>query len=268
MTIPDSLQTLDEDVFRDCSSLFPSNIDVSYDIEGDEVDTTSDVVAYLRTQQRIASLEKMVAALTTENATQATENAAQATEIAALGARIAQLEIALPTPPPNSFTSTIDFKRHFAGFVHIEMLLVLREVCKEWNDVVIERVDECVESGAMIVHGGKGVSDDVADTREFERQELVTQLIFLRNIVQIGENACNMTANLVVVEIPEGVEEIGRAAFWRCRSLTTVSFPTTLKLIDGVGFADCLSLEIVDLLHTNLQELGEYAFYECSKLNL
>jgi len=74
--------------------------------------------------QRIAELEKVIAE-------QAVENAVQTTEIAALSARIAQLEMALPTPPPNNFISMIDFKRHFVKFVHIEMLLTLREVCKE-----------------------------------------------------------------------------------------------------------------------------------------
>ena len=83
ITIPDSLQTLGRNAFSYCSKLVPSNIDVSY-----PNDATSEIVAYLRIQQRIASLEKMVAALTTENAAQATEivalQATQAVENATL----------------------------------------------------------------------------------------------------------------------------------------------------------------------------------------
>ncbi|GMH86877.1 hypothetical protein TL16_g10679 [Triparma laevis f. inornata] len=113
MMIPGSLQMIGLRVFAKCSKFVLFNFVVSYN-DHDTTSTTSDVVAYLQTQQRIASLEKMVAALTTENAAQATdiaslttENAAQATEIAALGTRIAQLEIALPTPPPNTLSDMI-----------------------------------------------------------------------------------------------------------------------------------------------------------------
>ncbi|GMH86868.1 hypothetical protein TL16_g10676 [Triparma laevis f. inornata] len=188
-------------VFDGCYNLVPSNIGVSYDSDGDQVDPTSHIVAYLRTQQRIAELETMLAegdaensALTTENAALATEvtilttdNAAFTTEVTTLTTENAALKIAnAPPAHTDDFISTIDFKRHFVEFVHIEMLLVLREVCKGWNDVVIERIDRSVESGAMIVHGGKGVNDVVCrSSGRVERKELVMQAIFLRNLVQI-----------------------------------------------------------------------------------
>ena len=74
--------------------------------------------------------------------------------------------------------------------------------------MVIERVDKVVESGKMIVHGGKGVNDDVADARE------------------------------------------------------------TLKSIGDLAFLYCTSLENVDLLHTNLRELGQKAFDGYDELKL
>ncbi|GMH90532.1 hypothetical protein TL16_g11795 [Triparma laevis f. inornata] len=47
MTIPDSLQTLDDYVFVECSKLVPFSIDAS----DDDIDTTSEVVAHLRSKQ-------------------------------------------------------------------------------------------------------------------------------------------------------------------------------------------------------------------------
>ncbi|GMH79237.1 hypothetical protein TL16_g09479 [Triparma laevis f. inornata] len=141
---------LGENVFLDCFELVPSSIDVrTYNSNSEELtDATSEVISHLRTQLRIAALEKViaeqamtiterdaeVATLTTEVVTLTTENAVQATEIAAL--KVANA----PAAPTNDFMSTIDFKRHFVGFVHIEMLLVLREVYKEWNEVVKRRL--------------------------------------------------------------------------------------------------------------------------------
>ncbi|GMH74757.1 hypothetical protein TL16_g08206 [Triparma laevis f. inornata] len=82
----------------------------------------------------------------------------------------------------------------------------------------------------------------------------------------MGKKACRYAVNLVVVEIPEGVERIGDYAFDECINLNTVSFPTTLTYIVGGAFFCCSSLENVDLLHTNLQQLGDKAFVGCSKL--
>ena len=91
-------------------------------------------------------------------------------------------------------------------------------------------------------------------------------MIFLLNITRVGGSACEKAVNLVVVDTPEGVESIGYTAFMQCSSLTTVSFPTTLKSIEDAAFNQCSSLDNVDLLHTNLQELGEAAYFECYKL--
>ena len=48
MTIPDSLQTLDDKVFINCSKLVPSNISV----RTWNNDTTTEVIAHLRSQQQ------------------------------------------------------------------------------------------------------------------------------------------------------------------------------------------------------------------------
>lgn len=61
-----------------------------------------------------------------------------------------------------------------------------------------------------------------------ERHEAVTQVIFHLNLKLIGEFASQCANNLVVVEIPEGVERIGSSAFGKCSNLTPVSFPTSM----------------------------------------
>ncbi|GMH50169.1 hypothetical protein TL16_g00708 [Triparma laevis f. inornata] len=129
----------------------------------------------------IADQATEIAALTTKNSVLTTEGAALTTEVAAL--KIANA----PAPHTNDSISTIDFKRRFVGFVHIEMLLVLREVCEEWNEVVIECIDERVDSGVMVVHGGNDISYisyEVNKARQGRRHD-VTQVIFLLNITKV-----------------------------------------------------------------------------------
>ena len=99
-------------------------------------------------------------------------------------------------------------------------------------------------------------------------REFVTQVVFFLNITKVGENACSCSwaDNLVIVEIPEGVLSIGWSAFDCCSRLAKISFPRTLTSIGRADFGRCLSLENVDLLHTNLQELGQQAFDNCPQL--
>ncbi|GMH84974.1 hypothetical protein TrVE_jg5108 [Triparma verrucosa] len=142
----------------------------------------------------------------------------------------------------------------------------MRLLCKDWRRVADKFIGWKVESGGlMMVVGGNDLSWKEVKAQE-ERRSLVTQVVFLLNIMKVGIRVCNRAINLVVVEIPEGVESIGDRSFEGNSSLTIVSFPTTLRLVGVGAFAYCLSLENVDLLHTQLQELGDFAFLVCSKL--
>ncbi|GMI16749.1 hypothetical protein TrLO_g3672 [Triparma laevis f. longispina] len=154
---------------------------------------------------------------------------------------------------------TPEFRRHFVEFVPVDALMALRVVTKGWNAAVDALIDEGVESGEMLVHDGKDISFGEANSRK-ERRKLITRVIFLPNITKVGEYACEFACNLVIVDIPEGIQSISTAAFDGCRSLTTVSFSRTLTSIGELAFYNCPSLENADLLHTNLQDLGNYAF--------
>ncbi|GMH57202.1 hypothetical protein TrLO_g1726 [Triparma laevis f. longispina] len=187
-------------------------------------------------------------------------------------AEISTTTTTVSTVPATSdqFMHTPEFRRHFVEFVHVQTLMALRVATKGWNAVADALTDEGVKSEGvksveLMVHGGKDISDGVAYVRE-EKRALVTRVIFLLNIPKIRERACKSAVNLVVVDIPEGVERIGERAFAYCRSLTTLSFPKTLTSIASGAFAYCASLENVDLLHTNLQGLGDYAFAHCPEL--
>ncbi|GMH77182.1 hypothetical protein TL16_g07322 [Triparma laevis f. inornata] len=165
----------------------------------------------------------------------------------------------------DQFMHTPEFRRHFVEFVHVQTLMVLRVATKGWKVVADALIDEGVKSGELIVHDGKDISGAGAYARR-ERRKLVTRVIFLLNITKVGNRACFLAFNLIVVDIPEGIERIGDYAFRRCSILTTVSFPTTLKSIEAIAFQDCSSLDNVDLLHTNLQQLSYCAFYNCKEL--
>ncbi|GMH82032.1 hypothetical protein TrST_g3246 [Triparma strigata] len=127
-----------------------------------------------------------------------------------------------------SFFDTDDFRWSFSRIVTPDLLMKTRMLSKAWLRVTDNFIDERVESGVMIVVGGNdmsvdrnGWSVDEANALK-ERRSLVAQVVFLLKITKVGDHACLFSVNLVVVEIPEGVESISQGAFACCSSLTTV----------------------------------------------
>ncbi|GMH56121.1 hypothetical protein TL16_g02288 [Triparma laevis f. inornata] len=177
----------------------------------------------------------------------------------------------------NNFLNTDDFRRLLVPFLPNDTLMTIRLASKPFSRVADRFISDGVESSTMMVHDGKdnlnpyfGEDEEGEEDEYFsalkERRKLVSRVIFFLDITKVGECACHYAANLIVVDIPEGVTTIGNVAFSGCSSLTTVSFPTTLISIGVWSFGYCSSLDNIDLLHTNLQELGQAAFARCSEL--
>ena len=161
---------------------------------------------------------------------------------------------------------TDDFRRLFVGFFMVDTLAEMRWLDRKWHKVVKKKLTELEDEpfGEIIIHGG----NDISNSKVFARREKikqVTKVVFLLNITKVGDHACMYASNLVVVDIPEGITIIGDYSFDRCISLKHISFPKSLTSIGGGSFY-CSSLEQVDLLHTNVRELGTSAFNSCTSL--
>lgn len=72
----------------------------------------------------------------------------------------------------------------------------------------------------------------------------------------------NTTITSVV--IPEGVEDIGKYAFYNCENLTTVSIPESIKYIRDYAFYNDQKLVNINL--EDVEVIGANAFYNCSSL--
>mgnify|MGYP001318265910 CR=1 FL=1 len=169
----------------------------------------------------------------------------------------------------DDFMHTDDFRRLFVGFVMVDTLVAMRWLDRKWHKVVEKKLTEFEDEpfGEIIVHGGNDVSNyEVESDARKEMMKQVTKVVFLLNITKVGDCVCTYASNLVVVDIPEGITSIGYASFHGCSSLKDIKFPKSLTSIGEFSFAGCSSLEQVDLLHTNVQELGDYAFGNCTSL--
>ena len=68
------------------------------------------------------------------------------------------------------------------------------------------------------------------------------------------------------VVIPDGVTIIGKEAFCNCRSVESVAFPLSLKMIEARAFASCTSLRGTLELPESLLQIGRSAFYGCASI--
>ena len=101
-------------------------------------------------------------------------------------------------------------------------------------------------------------------------QSSLSSITIPNSVKTIGETAfygCPFNS----IEIPASVETIEWGAFADCTSLQTVTFEkgSKLKTISNGAFAFCWALTTVDMSAcTQVTVIGEYAFYEDSKLQL
>ncbi len=82
----------------------------------------------------------------------------------------------------------------------------------------------------------------------------------------IEQDAFQGCLQLTIVNLGEGLEEIGRGAFQSCMSLHEIVIPPTVKAIKEAAFFFCKQLTVVNL-GEGLEEIGGDAFYECSSLH-
>lgn len=86
------------------------------------------------------------------------------------------------------------------------------------------------------------------------------------SITNIGYRAFYGCPNLTDVTIKEGVTSIGSNAFAMCSALTSVELPDSLTSIGMAAFSGCVALERNIAFGINVTSIGDDAFKGCSQL--
>ncbi|EJK49720.1 hypothetical protein THAOC_31370 [Thalassiosira oceanica] len=118
--------------------------------------------------------------------------------------------------------------------------------------------------------------------------ELITRVRIGPEVTVIPDSAFLGYTNLTEVQLPEGLKVVGQCAFQYCKSLRSVTIPSTvaelgegafyscsnlvelqlnegLEIIEREAFQNCTALRSVTLPST-VTELDEGTFYDCSNL--
>lgn len=81
----------------------------------------------------------------------------------------------------------------------------------------------------------------------------------------IGKNAFFKCISLTSINIPERVTSIGKSAFYKCNSLKSINIPESVTCIEDYAFAHCNSLTSINI-PDGVTSIGDATFRNCNSL--
>lgn len=92
------------------------------------------------------------------------------------------------------------------------------------------------------------------------------KLTIAKEVTELPASFCTNTEKLTVIEFESGSQltEIGKTAFYSTQALKSIDIPSTVTAIGESAFADCFSLEKIEL--GQIASLGQNTFARCSSL--
>lgn len=121
------------------------------------------------------------------------------------------------------------------------------------------------KSGVMSVEISKNV-EEIGPYAYYGCEDLLL-LSFAANsaLKKIGEYAFGNDASLKRVELPDGLSQIGKRAFYKCSALGNVTFGNGMETLGEGVFEQCVALTKISL-PASLKEIGKRAFYKCAAI--
>ena len=99
----------------------------------------------------------------------------------------------------------------------------------------------------------------------FENKGFIESVEVPEGVVEIGKQAFFMCINLKTVIIPEGVLTVGDQCFAACYLLDYVQLPDSLESVGEMAFLGCYALKEIEF-GANLKSIGSCAFHTCKEL--
>ncbi len=116
----------------------------------------------------------------------------------------------------------------------------------------------------VLTFTGSGPMKNFGKDRPF-REDLVRQVVIGEGITSVGNNTFRDCANLLAVELPGSLAEIGKNAFTNCVSLGDIRIPYGVISIGDEAFKNCELFLEIDLPRT-VKSIGKEAFAGCPNM--
>ena len=96
----------------------------------------------------------------------------------------------------------------------------------------------------------------------------IQKLTIAKGVTELPSSFCTNTEKLTDIEFEPGsqLKKIGKTAFYDTQALKSIDIPSTVTSIGESAFADCFSLEKIEL--GQIESLGANTFARCSSLEM
>ena len=153
----------------------------------------------------------------------------------------------------------------FARCISLESVCIPASVEKMGKNAFVDLDSKVVnnESEAYVIDNN--ILYDADRTRLVSCLTDAAMVIVPKTVRVIGSLAFTRRAKLKKVQLPDGLERIGRDSFSDCDALEEVVIPASVKTISPYAFCGCESLKKVTFLG-EVQSLSRTAFSDCFNL--
>ena len=92
------------------------------------------------------------------------------------------------------------------------------------------------------------------------------KFVIPEGVERIGKCAFYKNEAVTEITLPSTLKEIGDMAFFKCEKLSLVTLPDGLEKIGSDAFSYCHEMKPAMFIPSSVKEIGSFAFYSCSKL--
>ena len=93
-------------------------------------------------------------------------------------------------------------------------------------------------------------------------------MVIPSTVTKLGSSSFSGCSLLSTITFAEGssLTVVDYSVFFRCSSLKSVQFPSSVSSLGSSVFEECIKLETVNI-PKSLKSMGEYGFYGCQHLH-
>lgn len=133
--------------------------------------------------------------------------------------------------------------------------------CKELKSIEVDEANEYYTSVDGVLY-----TKDMKKLLVYPIMKEDTAYTIPEGVERVGKCAFYKNETLTEITLPSTLKEIGDMAFFKCEKISLVTLPDGLEKIGSDAFSYCQEMNPVMFIPDSVKEIGSFAFYSCSNL--
>ena len=133
--------------------------------------------------------------------------------------------------------------------------------CKELRSIDVDEANEYYTSVDGVLY-----TKDMKKLLVYPIMKDATAYTIPEGVERVGKCAFYKNETLTKLDLPTTLKEIGDMAFFKCEKIALVTLPDGLEKIGSDAFSYCQGMQPVMYIPDTVKEIGSFAFYSCSNL--